>query len=136
MRPVLQVAVSALAAFSLLAAPVHAAAERAFDLLKNKEFRAAYRAVLGEFKSEDWIAKLPGPSTDGSREQIDGVFYEFADSCKPHDCSEENLIVAYAASQSKVYFLLKTKGKIQVLGNPPSAVRATLEREYRNRFKP
>ena len=136
MRPVLQVAATALTAFLLLAAPVHAVAARAFDLLKNKEFRAAYHAVLGGFKSEEWIADLRGPSTEGSRESIDGDFYEFADSCKPHDCSEENLIVAYATSKSKVYVLLKTKGKTQVLGNPSSAVRATLEREYRNRFKP
>ncbi len=129
-----RLAVTGLAALPLLATPTHAAAERAFNLLKNKEFKAAYRAVLGKFRSEKWVAELPGPSTEGSQESIDSVVYEVADSCKPHDCSDENLIVAYSSSQSKVYVLLKTKGKTHVLGNPSSAVRAILEREHRNRF--
>jgi hypothetical protein len=99
----------------------------AFDLLKKEEFRVAYRAVLGKFRSE-WIAELSGPSAAGTKESKGGVEYDLDDSCKPHDCSGENLIVAYASSQSKVSVLLKTRTQTHVLGSPSSPVRSILER--------
>ena len=136
MRHSFRSVIAGLSALVLLSSSMNASAERAFDLLKRRDFRSAYHGVLGKFKSERWIAELPGPSTEGSKVSADGIELVLADSCKPHDCSDENLIIAYAPERSKIYVLLKTRGKSYVLGGPSSAIKAVLETAYKDRFGP
>lgn len=116
-----------------LAAGVHA--ERAFDLFKRPGFRQAHLAALGPLKSERWIAQLPGPAGEMVPQSIDGVDYLLADSCKPHDCSEENLMLAFAPATSKVFVLLSRNGRRQLLGDPPAHVTQALEKAHAERFK-
>lgn len=110
-------------------------AERAFDLFKRSGFRQAHLAALGSLKAERWVAQLPGPAGEVVNQTVDGVDYLLADSCKPHDCSEENLVLAFAPAKSKVFVLLNRNGQRQLLGEPPANVSQALEKVYAERFK-
>lgn len=112
------------------------AEERAWDLLKDKHFRAAYHEALGAKKSEKWIAKLSGPSGKTTREVIGQVEYVFADSCKPHYCDTNNLVIAYAPAGRAVFARLVEGGSVIWLGNPSPDVKAKLETYYVRRFRP
>lgn len=118
-----------------LALGAGAHAERAFDLFKRSGFREAHLAALGALKSERWIAQLSGPAGEVVGQSVNGVDYLLADSCKPHDCGEENLVLAFAPTQSTVFVLLNRNGKRQLLGTPPAAVARALEKAYAERFK-
>lgn len=124
-------------AFSIFAAPMSAVAEeRAWDLLKDKHFRVAYQATVGTKWSEKWIARLFGPSQETTREVVGQVEYVFADSCKPHYCDTNNLVIAYAPANKAVFLKLVEDGNIIWLGNPSPEVKARLENHYVRRFRP
>lgn len=118
-----------------LSLSLSAQAERAFEMLRERDFRQAYFATLGELKAERWLAELPGPSSGGTDELVDGVQFVFTDSCKPHDCDEENLVIAYARTKKKAYILVKTKGVLRTLGEPSPSIAAALGCAYEGRFK-
>jgi len=112
------------------------AEERAWDLLKDKSFRSAYHKLLGEKRSGKWVAKLYGPSQETTYEMIGQVKYIFADSCRPHYCDTNNLVIAYAPSTKTVFVKLVEENDISLLGNPPTEVKTQLENYYARRFHP
>ena len=124
---------SLLAAIGIgVALPAHA--DRAFELLKQPTFRSAYYKALGSLKAERWLAELPGPSSEGTAQSIEGKTYMLADSCRPHACNEENLIIAYAKGENKVYVLLKRNAELRVLGGPSEVLVRSLTELHTRRF--
>jgi hypothetical protein len=127
----------AVLALAIAALPMAVLAEeRAWDLLKEKQFRSAYYATLGAKRSEKWIAKLFGPSQQTTHEVVGQIEYVFADSCKPHYCDTDNLVIAYAPAGKAVFVKLVEEGNATWLGNPSPEVKAQLESHYVRRFRP
>lgn len=112
------------------------AEERAWDLLKDKQFRSAYSSILGAKQSEKWIAKLFGPSQRITHEVVGKIEYAFADSCKPHYCDTNNLVIVYAPATKSVFVKLVEEGNVTWLGNPSPDMQAKLESHYVRRFRP
>jgi Inhibitor of vertebrate lysozyme (Ivy) len=119
-----------------VATTVAFAEERAWDLLKDKSFRAAYHKTLGAKRSEKWIAKLFGPSQETTRQKIGQTEYIFADSCRPHYCDTNNLVIAYVPSNRAVFVKLVEDRNVSWLGNPSTEVKTLLENYYALRFQP
>lgn len=103
----------------------------AYELLKRKDaaFTRAYRALLGGNPPDRWLSHFEGPSTASYHQRIGGIDYLVDNVCKPHDCGENNLVIAYDAAGGKVFGALMVAAQpIVIAGNPPAAVRAELPR--------
>lgn len=107
----------------------------AWDLLKDAKFNKAYKAALGPKAKEPWLAEIPGPSEEGKKIKIGGKEYLFVHSCKPHACDTHNLVVLYSAEAGSVYGKIGEDQKATVIGKPPAAVAAELDKLYGKQFR-
>ena len=71
---------------------------------------------------------LDGPATPTTKINVAGNEYVFAKSCKNHDCGDNNVVLLYSAAQGKVYGKVFDRRRASLIGNPPPAVAAELDR--------
>jgi hypothetical protein len=69
--------------------------------------------------------ELTAPSVE-----VEGTVYVVGSSCKPHDCGDNTIVVLYAAEKKTVYGKLVRSSGSRLIGAPPPAVAAALERAW------
>ncbi len=99
-----------------------------WDLLQDPKFKPVYYRALGAKVNERWLTDLDGPATPTTKINVAGNEYVFAKSCKNHDCGDNNVVLLYSAAQGKVYGKVFDRRRASLIGNPPPAVAAELDR--------
>ncbi|MDF5805652.1 lysozyme inhibitor Ivy [Pseudomonas aeruginosa] len=104
--------VSRLLSLALLGAALHwapAQAEeqpRLFELLGQPGYKATWHAMFkGESDVPKWVSDASGPSSPSTSLSLEGQPYVLANSCKPHDCGNNRLLVAFRGDKSAAYEL-------------------------------
>ena len=107
----------------------------ASGLLYNPKAKATYHKALGPLSKEPWLAKLDGPSSENKAVKVGGADYVLISTCKNHDCFENNVVLLYSGPQDVVYGKVYQRGKSTLIGSPPPAVAAELERLWKSEFR-
>jgi hypothetical protein len=97
-------------------------------LLMDPKFKFAYYKALGPMIKEDWLAKLDGPAPLNKKVKVGGTEYVLASACKNHDCADNNTVLLYSAAQGVVYGKIVQQRRAKLIGTPPPAVAAELDR--------
>lgn len=105
------------------------------DLLKDARFKAAYTQALGPLARERWIARLEGPAPPLRTVDVGGVEYTLAASCKPHDCSDHNLVLLWHAPQGQLLGLVQQHGRNTMLGAQSPAMARQLEQLWATEWR-
>jgi hypothetical protein len=86
-------------------------------------FATPYRKALGKLaKEQDWLLDLEGPSPDTRSVTVDGREYLVLQSCKAHDCADNNTTLFWNADKALVFGKVRAAGKSTMIGSPPPAV--------------
>jgi hypothetical protein len=104
-------------------------------LLYDPKAKATYYKALGPLSKEPWLAKLDGPSSENKPVKVAGADYVLVSTCKNHDCAENNVVLLYSGSQDVVYGKVYQRGKSTLIGSPPPAVAAELERLWKTEWR-
>jgi hypothetical protein len=107
----------------------------ASGLLYNAKAKATYYKALGPLSKEPWLAKLDGPSPQNKKVKAASADYVLLSACKNHDCFENNVVLLYSGAQDVVYGKVYQRGKSTLLGTPPPAVVAELEKLWKTEFR-
>jgi len=107
----------------------------AAGLLYNPKAKETYYKALGPLSKEPWLAKLDGPSSEGQAMKIAGADYVMLYTCKNRDCYDNNVVLLWSGVQNVVYGIAHQRGKSTLLGNPPPAVAAELEKLWKKQFR-
>jgi hypothetical protein len=102
----------------------------ASGLLYNPKAKATYHKALGPLSKEPWLANLDGPSSENKAVKVAGVDYVLASTCENHDCYENSVVLLYSGALDVVYGKVYQKGKSTLIGSPPPAVAAELEKPW------
>jgi hypothetical protein len=105
------------------------------DLLGEAKFRRSYVQALGPLAKEPWLMQLDGPAQPVRKVQIGGNEYQLVSVCKNHDCYDNNMVLLYAAASETVYGKVNQRGRAVLVGAPPAAVAAELERLWRATYR-
>lgn len=97
------------------------------DLLRDAQFREAYRKALGPLARERWLARLDGPAPQLRKVTVGGVEYTLGAACKPHDCADHNMVVLHSPSTGSVYGLVYQRGRKTLLGEPPAPLARAID---------
>jgi hypothetical protein len=98
------------------------------DVMTDPGFHAAYLAALGPVGQDYWLIEMDGPG-EQKAVTVGGVRYLEVESCKPHDCGDNNMIVIYRPAPRALYGAIRRKGGAPVLiGNPPLPIAVQLKR--------
>ena len=97
-------------------------------LLMDPKFKSAYYKALGPMVRENWLAKLDGPAPLNKKVKVGGTEYVLASACKNHDCADNNTVLLYSAAQGVVYGKIVQQRRATLIGTPPPAVAAELDR--------
>ena len=107
----------------------------ASGLLYNAKAKDTYYKALGPLTKEPWLAKLDGPSKEFRPVKVAGADYMLGGTCKNHDCFENNVVLLYSGPQDVVYGKVYQRGKSTLIGSPPPAVAAELEKLWKSEFR-
>jgi hypothetical protein len=107
----------------------------ASGLLYNAKAKETYYKALGPLSKEPWLAKLDGPSSENKPIKVAGADYVLISTCKNHDCFENNVVLLYSGPQDVVYGKVYQRGKSTLIGSPPPAVAAELEKLWKSEFR-
>ena len=107
----------------------------ASGLLYNAKAKATYYKALGPLSKESWLAKLDGPSPQNKKVKAANADYFLLSACKNHDCADNNVVLLYSAVQDVVYGKVYQRGRSTLIGAPPPAVAAELEKLWKPEFR-
>ncbi len=107
----------------------------ASGLLYNAKAKATYYKALGPLTKEPWLAQLDGPSSENKAVKVAGADYVLVSTCKNRDCFENSVVLLYSGPQDVVYGKVYQRGKSTLIGSPPPAVAAELERLWKSEFR-
>ena len=107
----------------------------AAGLLYNAKAKEIYYKALGPLVKEPWLAELDGPSSEGQAMKVANDDYVMLYTCKNHDCYDNNVVLLWSGVQRVVYGKVNQKGKSTLIGNPPPAVAAELEKIWKKQFR-
>ncbi len=107
----------------------------AAGLLYNAKAKDTYYKALGPLVKEPWLAKLDGPSSEGQAMKVANDDYVMLYTCKNHDCYDNTVVLLWSGVQNVVYGKVVQKGKSTLIGSPPPAVAAELEKLWRSEFR-
>lgn len=105
------------------------------ELLRDAKFKSAYLKALGPLSREKWLATLSGPAPQVKTMRVAGAEMQLAAVCKPHDCAEHNTVLLYDAAVPVLYGKVHQAGRSTLLGNPPPAVAAELDRLWQQEWR-
>lgn len=97
-------------------------------LLRDPQFRRAHVSALGPLAREPWLARLDGPAPPLKNVKVAGTEYQLISVCKSHDCGDNNAVLLYSARRPMVYGKVFQRGRATLVGAPPPAVAAELEK--------
>jgi hypothetical protein len=104
-------------------------------MLRDSGFKRAYFQALGPLVKEDWLARLDGPAQPVEKKAIAGNEYQIVSVCKNHDCYDNSMVVFYAAASKAVYGTVFQRGRSTLIGAPPAAIAADLERVWKTTYR-
>lgn len=107
----------------------------AAGLLQDSRAKAAYYRALGPLVREPWLALLDGPSPQNRQVKLANTDFIQAGACKNHDCADHNTVLLYSAAQNVVYGKVYQRGRSTLIGAPPPAVAAQLERLWKSEWR-
>ncbi|MGZ8992517.1 MAG: Ivy family c-type lysozyme inhibitor [Burkholderiaceae bacterium] len=107
----------------------------ASGLLYNTQAKATYHKALGPLTKEPWLAKLDGPSSEFRPVKVAGADYMLGYTCKNRDCYENTVVLLWSGVQNVVYGKVVQSGKSTLIGAPPPAVAAELEKLWKTTFR-
>ena len=107
----------------------------ASGLLYNPQAKATYRKALGPLVKEPWLANLDGPSNEFRPVKVAGADYMLGSTCKNRDCYDNTIVLLWSGVQDVVYGKVVQKGKSTLIGSPPPAVAAELEKLWKTEFR-
>lgn len=105
------------------------------ELARDARFKRPYLLALGPLAKEPWLTTLDGPAQPIRKVQVAGAEYQFVSVCKNHDCYDNNMVLLYSAASQTVYGKILDRGRAVLVGTPPSAVAAELERLWRVTYR-
>lgn len=106
----------------------------AAGLLYDPKAKAAYYKALGPLSKEPWLAKLDGPSSENKAVKVAGADFVKIATCKNRDCYDNTVMLLWAAPDV-VYGKVVQRGKSSLIGSPPPAVAAELEKLWKSEFR-
>jgi hypothetical protein len=106
----------------------------AAGLLYDPKAKAAYYKALGPLSKEPWLAKLDGPSSENKAVKAAGADFVKIATCKNHDCYDNTVVLLWAAPDV-IYGKVNQRGKSTLIGSPPPAVAAELEKLWKSEFR-
>jgi len=98
------------------------------ELLQDSKFKLLYYKALGPKVKEPWLAEIDGPAPPVKKITVAGTEYLFASACKNHDCGDNNTVLLYSPAQGVVYGKIVQQRRASLIGGPPPAIRAELDR--------
>lgn len=107
----------------------------AAGLLYDPKAKATYAKALGPLSKEPWLARLDGPSPQNKRIKVAGADYFLVSVCKNKDCENYSTVLLYSQAQDLVYGKVHQKGKSTLIGDPPPAVAAELEKLWKSEWR-
>jgi hypothetical protein len=107
----------------------------AAGLLYNEDVKATYYKALGPLVKQSWLSRLDGPSREFRPVQVAGAEYMLGGTCKNHDCHDNTVLLLWSGAQRVVYGKVVQKGKSTLIGAPPLAVAAELDRLWKAEFR-
>lgn len=107
----------------------------AAGLLYNSQAKATYRKALGPLVRQPWLANLDGPSSEFRPVKVAGADYMLGYTCKNRDCYDNTIVLLWSGVQDVVYGKVVQKGKSTLIGAPPPAVAAELEKLWKTTFR-
>lgn len=102
-----------------------------WNMLKDGDFKHAYREMLGPKAKLRWLAKLDGPARPVERIEVGEGRESFIliKACKPNDCGNSNIVILYSPKQKAAYAKLVESYASVYLGSPPARLAAVLEEQ-------
>lgn len=107
----------------------------AAGLLYNPRAKATYFNALGPLVKGPWLANLDGPSNEFRPVKVNGADYMLGSTCKNHDCHDHTVVLLWLGEQNVVYGKVVQKGRSTLIGSPPPAVAAELEKLWKSEFR-
>jgi hypothetical protein len=107
----------------------------AAGLLYNPQAKATYYKALGPLVKQPWLAKLDGPSREFRPVKVAGADYMLGGTCKNHDCYDNTMVLLWSGVHDVVYGKVVQKGKSTLIGSPPPAVAAELQKLWKSEFR-
>ncbi len=108
----------------------------AAGLLYDPQAKAAYYKALGPLVKEPWLATLDGPSSENRAVKVAGADFVKVATCKNHDCADNKTVLLWAAgTPDVVYGKVYQRGKSTLIGSPPPAVAAELEKLWKSEWR-
>lgn len=104
-------------------------------LLRDPKFRTPYFKALGAKQGERWLARLDGPAPQPRNVRVAGTDYLLLAVCKPRDCGENSTVLLYSAAQGIVHGQIYESGRKTIIGAPPPAVAAELDKLWRAEWR-
>jgi hypothetical protein len=104
-------------------------------LLKDSTFKSAYFKALGGKAKEPWLTKLDAPAPLIEKVRVAGTEYLLASVCKPHDCADNKTVLLYSAQNGTVYGKVLERRRASLIGDPPAAVSAELDRLWASEWR-
>jgi hypothetical protein len=106
----------------------------ASGLLYDPKVKAAYIKALGPLAKEPWLAKLDGPSPQNRPVKVANSDFILIAPCKNRDCEQNNAVLLWS-SPDTVYGKVVQRGKSTLIGEPPPAVAAELEKLWKTEWR-
>jgi hypothetical protein len=107
----------------------------AAGLLYNAKAKEIYYKALGPLVKQPWLAKLDGPSSEGQAMRVANDEFVMLYTCKNHDCYDHNVVLLWSGVHNVVYGKVHQKGRSTLIGDPPPAVAAELEKIWKKQFR-
>lgn len=106
----------------------------AAGLLYDPKAKAGYYKALGPLAKEPWLAKLDGPSPQNRPVKVANTDFVLVAACKNRDCADHNTVLLWSAPDL-VYGKVYQRGKSTLIGSPPPAVAAELEKLWKTEWR-
>lgn len=116
----------------------------ASDLIQQPGYQTSWKnMVKGQAQLPGWARKGIGTSTPAETVAWQGQSYQIGNICKPHDCANNFMIVAFKADKSQAWGVRvevpnkpqaidhpKKYAKYQWLGKPDDQMKALLKKQF------
>ena len=106
----------------------------AAGLLYDPKAKAGYYKALGPLAKEPWLAKLDGHSPQNRPVMVANTDFVLVAACKNRDCADHNTVLLWSAPDL-VYGKVYQRGKSTLIGSPPPAVAAELEKLWKTEWR-
>jgi hypothetical protein len=104
----------------------------AWEWIKNDSFKLHYEALVSEYRLPDWALKLSGPSSRSYVKEVEGIQYTVVQTCKPHDCSNQNITLFYNSKGNS--FALFNGHRASFIGNPTETLQEAILNSHVERY--